>query len=175
MAVAWSAVKQAEGSWLFSWTADSGDSFDIWLNGIQLATVTDDEYLCTEPDYDSEPPPLEIVEDESGTFAENELYPPFANIQWRGVDGATSYLVEKYAAGAWSTVATITDISAEYYWYRTLPLEDDTEYNYRVSAQDINGNTGTPVTFAITLARNPSPPSVTYAIDSNGDLDVEAA
>ncbi|NIS12340.1 MAG: hypothetical protein GWN97_10605, partial [Thermoplasmata archaeon] len=88
MAEDWTASKQETGLWLFEWGGESGESFEVWLDGELLDTVTGGEYECTEDGYDDAPPPLEIIADESGAEAENELYPPYAILQWRGVDGA---------------------------------------------------------------------------------------
>jgi len=172
---AWTATKQAKGTWLFEWDATSGESFFIWLDGELLDTVDDGEYECTETDYDDAPPPLEIMLDESGAVAENDAYPPYAILQWRGVTGASGYVVEKMISGSWITQREITEASVGYYFHKTQPLEDNTSYSFQVSALDVNGNAGTPISFTVRLARNPAPPGVTLTIDGSNDLVVGAA
>jgi hypothetical protein len=171
----WTATKQATGTWLFTWDGASNESFDIWLDGELLDTVTGGEYECAESGYDAQPPHLEIVDDDSATYAENDLYPPYAILQWRMVTGADGYLVEEYLGGNWIRRKEVSESGAGYYWYKTRVLEDDTTYQFRVVAVDLNDNPGTPVSFDILLARNPSPPDVTYDIDGSNNLVVEAA
>lgn len=167
---AWEAVKQATGTWLFTWDGGSADSYDIWLDGELLDTVVGGEYECPEADYNDAPPPLEIVADESDADAENDLYPPYVILQWREVTGADAYRVEQYIDSNWVIVDTIQDRSVGYYFYQSEPLTDGTAYDFRVSAVDVNNNAGTPVTFDTTIMCNPTPPEVSFDIDSSGDL-----
>jgi len=171
----WTATKKANGFWLFEWDGDSGDSFDIWLDGVLLETVTGGEYECVEPDYDEAPPPLEIVADDSYTFAENDLYPPFAYIQWRGVLGCAGYVVEKLVGATWVTQDVIAENLKGWYYYRTAVLEDGGSYYYRVVATTLGGSEGTPVDFIVDIVRNPSPPSVSFSIESNGLVAAEVS
>jgi len=172
---AWTATKQEKGEWLFEWGGGSAESFEIWLDGVLLDTVEGGEYTCTEDGYDATAPNLEIMEDLSGAEAENELYPPFAILQWREVAGADGYDVEEQVGGSWIIRRNITDADAGYYTYQTSALDDSTVVPFRVTALDVNGNGGTPVTFSIKLARNPAPPDVAISIDGSNDLLIEAA
>jgi len=171
----WTATKTEAAHWLFEWDGGSAETFYIWLNGVLLDTVVGGEYDSAEPGYDNVPPPLEIIDDGSYSEAENDLYPPFATLQWKAVDEADAYLIERYSAGSWTTVGTISETRAGYYWYRTAVLEDQTQEQFRISTTDSKGNSGTPITFTFELTRNPSPPDVEYEIDSIGDLVVTEA
>lgn len=164
----WTATKQENGHWLFEWTADSGDPFDIYLNGELLDSVTGGEYEAEEDGYDTAPPPLEIVEDASGADAESLLYPPYAILQWRGVTGAEAYLVEKLVDGDWVSFKTIMEQEEGYYTYQTGVLTDSESTSFRVSALDLQGNAGTPVAFSFYVVRNPAPPSVSLEMESGG-------
>jgi len=170
----WSATKQENGHWLFEWTADSGDPFNIYLDGELLDEVTGDSYEAEVDGYDTSPPPLEIVADESGEESESLLNPPYAVLQWRGVSGADAYLVEQLRNGNWVEVKTIMDQSVGYYSFKTETLTDSESSSFRVSAQDVQGNTGTPITFTFYVVRNPAPPEVDLTIDS-GDIVVDEA
>jgi len=165
----WTATKTEAAHWLFEWDGGSATTYYIWLRGILIDTVVGGEYDSAEPGYEDSPPPLEIVETED---AENELYPPFATLQWKAVVGANAYLVERYVSGAWTTVDVLSEIGVGYYWYRTEVLEDQTQEQFRVSTTDPKGNTGTPITFTFSITRNPTPPDIEYEIDSIGDLVV---
>ena len=169
----WTAIRTEYGYWLFSWTAGPTDIFTVWLNGIQIDTVTGDEYECKLNGYVSGPPPLEIVDDADD--AENDLYPPFAVLQWREVSGAAAYLIEQYIDSAWTTKKTIMDKSTGYYWYRTAVLTNETEYQFRVSALNKVGNPGTPVAYTFEIEHNPAAPDVAYTIDGSNDLIVSEA
>lgn len=162
----------SEGVWTFSWDADSGVSYEVWLNGVLLATVDEGEYECSYPGYSDTPPPLEIVEENT---AESEIYPPFLQLQWRRVAGAAAYKVEEYVDAAWVTRRTIIDTGAEYYLYQTPVLLDGTEAIWRVSALDTTGDAGTAVSFTMEMCCNPAEPAVEMDYDSNGDLVLSEA
>jgi len=180
MAEDWTATKQANGHWLFTWDmesyADSNIAYDIWLDGELVDTVIGvDEWECMLDGYDAAPPPVEILEDESGVFAENELYPPYAILQWRGTTDASGYQVQRLVGATWQTRDTITERAKGWYYHKTQAMDDDTQETFRVRALDERGNAGSPLSFIFTLARNPAPPDVTLSVDSVGDVQVEEA
>lgn len=170
---AWTAAKQDDSSWLFTWDYVSGESFEVWLDGNLLTTVSDGEYTCSEDGYDDAPPPLEIVD--ATLDAESELYPPYVILQWREVTGAYGYQVDEYSGGSWLKLRVFTTASAGYYWYKSDPLDDDETHIFRVRALDLNGNAGTAVQFTYQMARNPAPPDVTITLDGSNGISVEAA
>ncbi len=171
----WTAVRIDNGVWRFTWDGDSAGTYYVWLHGKLLATVIGNEYDSSEPNYEDTPPPLEIVDDESATVADNDLYSPYAILQWREVVGAKFYLVEQFVSGAWAFKTSIQDLDRGYYWYRTSLLTDQTAYQFRVSALNQQGDGGTPIPFTFVPTRNPAPPDVLYNIDSTGDLVVTEA
>ena len=164
---AWTATKEADSVWLFTWGGVSGEIFEVWLDGELLDTVDGDGYQSTVEGYDDIPPHLEIFETESGQYAENELYVPYAIIQWREADGAEAYIVEEWDGSNWISRSEVIDASVGYYKYQTDPLSDSTSHLFRVKAVDINDNAGTPVNFTFTPVRNPAPPEVSIDLESN--------
>jgi hypothetical protein len=168
----WAATKEENGHWTYTWTAGPADTFDVYLNGLLLEAVVGGTYTAELDGYDEAPPPIEVVAD--GDDAESLLHPPYALIQWRGASGASSYVVEQYVDSEWMAVKTIMDSEAGYYTYRTLPITDCTSTQFRVSAQDENGNAGTPVAFTFYVVRNPAPPEVVLTL-SGGDIVVSAS
>lgn len=168
---AWTAVKTEYGTWVFTWEGGAGP-YEIWLEGRLLDTVTALEYEYEYEGYDDAPPPLEIV---CETDPENELYPPHAILQWREVDGASFYIVEKYVTDKWVAKHTAKHTDVGYHTYKTPALEDQTQTKYRVTALNAKGHTGTPVSFTFQIIRNPAPPDVEYEIDESNDLVVSAA
>jgi hypothetical protein len=167
---AWTAVKTENGYWTFTWSGGAGP-FYIWLEGELLAEITGREYEFARDGYDATPPPLEIA---CELDAENELYPPYATIQWREVDGASYYVVEKYTT-RWIAVHSAQDNNMGYHTYKTRVIDDQTETKYRVIALDVRGNAGTAVSYTFQIVRNPAPPEVAYAIDDSNDLEISAA
>lgn len=164
----WAATKLANGHWLYEWDADSAAPFEIWLDGELIDSVVGGSFEAEMDGYDESPPPVEIVSDESGVFAESLLYPPYAILQWRGVTGAEAYQVEQYVGGNWVVKKTIMELGAGYYTYQTDALPDSESQSFRVSALDALGNAGTPVTFSFYVVRNPAPPDVVLSVDSGG-------
>ena len=169
----WTAVKDENGFWVFTWTGAPADIFMIWLDGVLIDTVTGTEYDCEVDGYEDNPPPLEIVDDEDD--AENDLYPPIAKLQWRGVAGATAYLIERYVGTSWITYKTIYETSAGWYLYTTAALTDQASEQWRISALDERGNAGTTVPFAFSLVCNPVCEDVDYTINASNDLVVSEA
>jgi len=170
---AWTAARTEYGHWLFSWSGAPTDIFTVWLEGEQIDTVTGTEYDFAMDGYYDAPPPLEIVDDEDD--AESDLYPPYAILQWRTVDGADSYLVEEYVDSAWEYRRSVRESGAGWYMYKTDMLDDLTSVQYRVSALNLRGSAGTAVSYTFTIARNPDTPEVAYTIDESNDLSVAAA
>jgi len=175
MGEVWTADKTENGRWIFSWDGDSPDTFDIWLEGELLDTVEGGYYEFPLPGYETTPPPIEVVSDDSYTEAENEIYPPYATLQWREVSGASGYKVKRYVSGSWTNQVTIRETDLGWYVYKTVVVEDQTQEQFRVYAINENDDEGTPVTFTFTLTRNPSEPDVEYDINSIGDLVVTEA
>jgi len=179
----WTATSQGGGIWLFEWTAVALRPYEIWHNGILIDTVTpadtDGEYTSTLAGFVSSPPPFEI-HDTTANKAENEEYPPFAILQWRGLAGAGGYTVEQFLTiqaslerFPWTIVKTITESAAGWYSYNTVLLTDQVENEYRVKALNNKGAGGQAIEFDITVVRNPAPPDVALVV-SGGDLIMEA-
>ncbi len=160
--IPWAATKLEHGGWNFTWDASSSSGgsagYDIWLQGRLLSTVTEEEYECLEPDYVDTPPPLEIVVE--GEAAENDLYPPFAVLQWFGVSTASAYIVEELVGISWLLRSTVLEIGSGYYAMQTFLLADCTAASWRVRPVDSQGNAGTALTSTFTVVRNPDPPVV---------------
>ncbi len=169
---AWTAVKQSDSTWVFTWDADSGVSYDIWLYGILLDTVDEGEYTCTEPDYEDTSAPLEIVVEDAS--AENDDYPPYAALQWAEVEDASAYVVSEYVVDEWIARSTVMQADVGYYGYVTLRLEDEDEVIFKVEALDTNGNEGTAITYTFSVVCNPIPPETDISIAA-GLLTAEEA
>lgn len=163
-------TRQEDGSWAFTWPAGTSP-YSVWLDGIRVASgLTTESYQHSDPDYIDTPPPLEVLED--GDTAENYLYPPIVRLQWRGDQNAAGYIVEQYISDEWVRVAQVIEDRKGYYLWTSEALTDDAVHQFRVYAVSLQGGETTPISFGIEIARNPAPPSVSYSVDTAGDIVV---
>ncbi len=170
-------TRRADGGWHFTWDAEGSADlpYAIWLDGVLLKQTSDNLYDFTQGGYEEVPPDIEIVNGASGTVAENYLYPPYVLLQWRGLLLAAGYVVERHTGSSsdpWVTVGNILERGSGYYSWRSPALEDMEQVAYRVSALDFGGGVGAPITFHITVCRNPIHPDVDLDVSSAGDIVV---
>lgn len=175
-------IKQGSAQWLVDWAGQGTGPYEVWLNGDNIATITETNYtygglntLTADDTYESLAPPIEIFDtNESGT-AINYQHPAYAFLQWHRVIDAAYYKVEEYD-GAWSVVSTMPELGTlSYYQYHTTNLDDKDAKQYRVSAYDTSGNTRIPVEFDFTIRCLPGTPDVNIAWNSGtGEIEVTA-
>lgn len=167
-----SVAREPSGTWLFTWPAGISP-YSIWLDGEELvASQTALFYEYEGTDFPDEAPPLEILED--GDVAENETFPPHAIVQWRSDQAAAAYEVQQKIDSVFIVVVAIMERGEGYLSWISPPLDDVTVHDFRVLALDAGGNEGPTVPSAITIVRNPPPPSVSVAVVA-GDIKVSAA
>ncbi len=160
------------GGWDFGWSGGT-PPYSIWNLGILIATVTPTSYIFNSPGYELTPPDLEILS--SGSQSQQEEYPPYVILQWRGLQNAYAYLVEWLpppSGSEYQILSTILEKGRGYYQWTSLAYPDDTEEQFRVSACDQYGNPGTPIQFSIQICRNPPAPVVDVTISSSGNVVV---
>ena len=166
------ATRQADGSWIFTWTAGASP-WRVFLDGKQIDTVTTTAtYTFLQDGYQDSPPPLEIVG--AGQDAETELYPAWVTLQWRESATAVSYVVKELISGSYVEVNNQPDTDSGYYSFETPSLTDATEATWRVYGIDSGLREGSPLSFTFTINRNPPEPDVTYSV-SGGTLTIGAA
>lgn len=165
-------TRMDDSGWHFAWLPGV-PPYQIYLDGILLDTVSDEEYSFSLPNYEEVPPELEILN--AGDVSDGAKYPPYVNVQWRGLYNAINYTVEQYVDGNWEVEANVTENGSGYYHWQSPPLEDATTQQFRVTAQDLIGNQGTPVAFAIDVCRHPLAPRIVVGFSSSGDLVVADA
>lgn len=160
-----------DGGWRLTWGA--GDPpYAVWLDGILLTdTLLDLEYEVHRPGYETQAPALEVLSESEES--ESQRFPPYVVIQWRSVTGAIAYVVEEYVGGEWILVVTVMHSSLRgYYSWKSPALADGTTPTLRVKAVDLRGNAGDPLAFTFEVCRNPTPPTVSGALDNNGHVEV---
>jgi hypothetical protein len=162
------ATRNEDGSWAFTWSAGTAP-YSIWLDGRQLeSSLATEAYTYDGGEYDETAPPIEILND--GETAENYTYPPRVRVQWRGLLGATTYIVQANEGG-WVDLDEFTEDGSGYYQWESEALADATTHQHRVLALGEGGAEGTPIAFSVDLVRNPAPPSVVLDIVA-GDVQV---
>lgn len=169
-----SVALQKDGSWLFSWEAGT-PPYQIWLNGVLIASPTTNSYVFALPGYETLPPDLEILN--AGDFSDSENYPPFVLLQWRGVQGCAGYVVQQatgLSANPWANVGWRREDRSGYYQWQSQALPDDAIAEFRVLPVDLAGNQGTEIDFTLTVVRTPPHPSVALSINSSGAIVVSA-
>jgi len=173
MAIQSTVIQNADGSWTFTWAAGTSP-YQVWLDGVLLlSNITDLTYTYALAGYESTPPPIEILND--GDAIENSLYSPILLLQWRGLVNAKAYSIERYVSGVWVPSGTASENGSGYYQFQTPALTEASEAQWRVTAVDQYGNTGTPLTFTKVIVRNPAPPAVDISYSSTGDVVVTGA
>lgn len=172
----WTATQTSAGIWTFTWTPTAGRVYEIWFEGLLIATTEAGAgtYTTTVPGSTTTPPAYEIHDTTDGK-AENEEYPPRTILQWRGVSGASLYEIEQLdESNVWLPVGYMSESGAGWYMYTTGVFLDGVEESFRITALDHRGVGGTAVRFNITLVCNPIPAPTTVGME-NGDIVVRAA
>lgn len=156
-------TRQADRSWLFTWTAVAGVTYRLVLHGTQVGTSTSGSYVWRGGEYQTTPPPLEVVPE--GEKALSETHPPRLLVQWYRVAEADYYTVEQYLNAAWTEVARVDESGDQVYNHLTPAALDGEVVQVRVKAYDSVGAVSSPRAFTKTIVTPPRPPSVgvTYA------------
>lgn len=169
----WTASQTIPGVWVFTWTPAPAAVYEVWRNGLLLATTEEGVGTYTTDDGGpTEAPPVIEVHNTADGKADNEEYPPYALLQWRGIPECSAYKVEYFSGGGWRTVAQIREEGSGWYMYRSVALSDQETASFRVTALDIRGIGGTALPFKFTPVCNPGRPSASL-LASGGTLTVE--
>ncbi len=150
-------IRLEDSTWKFTWTAGTPD-YEIWLDGILLDTVTPEEFIFTCPGFDSNPPPLEIVE--VSQIPDSEIHPPFLILQWREITLAKYYVLQFFTGVIFQIQKFIIGDLTGYIKEETPPQLDDTEVQWRITTLDEFDNAGASINFIVDIVKNPDPPAV---------------
>ena len=159
----------------YTWTGTA--PYDVWVDGRKALDQTSlTEYITQTTDGTTNPlPPVEIFDATDTGTPQNKKYSPRLRFQWRGQSDAAIYLIQEYAAAAWTTKATVLEDGRGYYSFETPRQEDGATIQWRVLPQDSAGYQGDPLPFSFTVVCNPYPPAVEYTYSSIAGLIVSAA
>jgi len=138
-------------------------TFYIWRDGSLIATTTASTYLDMVPVGAC---PIYDVFDDAADEP-SEVYPAYLHLQWRAVDNADYYRVERHNGSQWVEQVRITDDGrAGYYHWYSPRLEDDTTHQFRVVAVTDDGTESTALTLSALMVRHPDPVAVSLSYDS---------
>lgn len=93
-------------------------------------------------------------------------FPGRLTLAWEGSDSVEYYRIDEYVSETWTERARIYDTGVLYYSWQTRFLEDVTSHQFRIVPIGMNGNEGALKAFTVLMVRHPTPPSVSYAYDS---------
>jgi hypothetical protein len=151
------ATWQGGDEWLLVWTAGSGGSWDVFVDGVQVLTVLEPTARVHMDDGAT----VDVVEtgDEP-----NEAYPRRITLAWWGIEDAAEYQIEEYVSAVWTWRQTLQDAGQGAFSWVSRVLEDETEHQFRIIALDAAGNESDPETLVFSMVRIPDPPAVTVAV-----------
>jgi hypothetical protein len=161
--------RQQDGSWLFQWEG-TADLWRIVLNGKEISTVTEPEYIFSLPGYEETPPPLEIVA--SSSLALSERNTPFIVLQWHGVECAC-YEVKQLVNESWVTRKNINEAGKEIYSYQTSVLTDCAESNFKIVPVNSYEYEGEALEFSAYIVRPPDEPETIQVSYEDEILTIE--
>lgn len=169
----YTATQIRKGVWTFSWVGDILASYEIWLDGVLLHTtdVGESSYTTNEGNYTNTPPPVEIHNLLSPNKAQSREYAPRSVLQWRGVEGAAGYLVERLSGGTWRPIANPSERMTGWHVFNTGVLVDGVINQFTIKALDTRGVAGDALAFNVALVCNPVPPNVSISM-VGGDVEV---
>lgn len=167
-----SVIRVGRHSWRVGWSSDpAGAVFRVFRNGRALGVTR-----ATSMVFTSRPGSWPVIEVLDSADAPRRTAEPEAIVQWEAVAGAAGYRVEQLIDAVWVGLTTVDDDGSATYRVTTNPLEDATEYQFRVIPLGADGNEGTPAAITVEAVRHPDPPHVGYAFDdSMKTVTIEAA
>lgn len=163
MAVTLTVESAGAQTWIYMWSGTS--RFDVWEDGVKtLSQTTQTQRTVTGPDAE-EPPIIEVTDADLVGEAESLLYSPLVKFQWRGDPNAAYYAVQRFISSAWTDIKQLLETGLGYYSDATLPLDDDTNHDIRVTGVDDFGTESERMLIDIDMVRNPDAPviDITYA------------
>ncbi len=135
-----------EGDTITSFTSSTG-------NGSVVLTVGS-----------GESPYFEILDNDNQR--PHDAYSGDATLQWRVIEGASSYAVQEFIDSEWTTEQTVTEDGTNNHLFVTRWLEDSQLHQFQVVPIDASGHAGTPITRTIDMVRTPDVPSVSYTFNA---------
>ncbi len=153
------------------WTSTVEDAtFYVWVDGILVAADLKQNW------FDLNIPSgatfrVDVFDNavEQSGFA----FPGRVLLQWDAVSGAVHYRVEEWTGSAWAAKARIPETGRSVYQWESSRLADDSEWRFRVLAND-GANNSPAREFTGLMVRRPDAPNVTHSY-VDGVLTSEAA
>jgi len=160
-----SIIRNADGSWVFTWPDHKAPFYRVVLLGRELAVVSVPTYTWSKggssnADY---PPALEIVL--PGQQALSEIFPSYFEIQWYQEALAHDYTVQSGLGDKAQTVQTVAEEGLSWvYTYRGPSLLDETTCSYQVIAENRYGDQAPPRGYTRYMVTLPASPDGTWEL-----------
>lgn len=155
------STELARASYLIRWTSDlTKPLYHVYVGGVLIDTTRRNNLTLdlVEGDFAS----IEVSDSGPLTPAGGEA---FAELEWAAVPDTKQYRVEEFDGVSWAARSLINDDGSSQYAHRTLPISDETNAQFRVTAIGADGNESTPAAVTMSAPRHPAPPEVQYTYD----------
>ena len=146
---------------------------DIYINGELIRTRWDSRVIILGNNSDVQPDIAEAIESGDTTEPLTVTNASYATLQWRGVQGASYYMIQEDGA----EIGRIEHIGTGRYHQYVLPYgRESITIPIVVVSYDGRDNSGGLVEYYIYQVNHPFPPLVAYSYNSTtGDLTVDDA
>lgn len=145
-----------------SWTSDQmNPTYYVYVRGVLRIQLANSIELTI---ADGETPVIQVLDDANTIPA--TFYPDHVLLQALRPTGTYDYLrVDQYIDSEWTEIDRQIDEGKRYPSYKTGPLADDTNHQFRFVFVGTNGNEGTAVSWSFLMVRRPDPPVASYSLD----------
>lgn len=148
-----SISKAAGGVWRYTWASTGASIYRVVLNGEVIEETTNLFYEHAIPSRNGMPPPIEVMPDNQAAVSEQNR--PYMVIQWYPVPCAFYDVDIKKANGDWERLTTVAETGLWVYTVVSALLDDETIYQFRLSAVDENKQRSGYLNFSMAVVRCP--------------------
>ena len=164
------------GTYTVKYTWSGTAPYDVWMNGEKILDQTSvEEYIAQYAGSDV-PYAIEVTDADDVTDADSLRFSPRLRLQWRGQADAYFYRIQRYNGSSWITKQIAEERGRGYYQFITPQETDGASVQWRVLAEDDQGNQSDAEQFTWSVVCNPDPPNVVGNWDEgSGELVISAA
>jgi hypothetical protein len=160
-------------AWRYTYTGTA--DFTVYMFGAIVYQGANTTFVAEWPydsaDHQNEPPQIEVIDSTQTAAALSQtLYPYLVTIQFRGQTTNSYYLAEVYDGADWIGNTKVIEDGSGYYTI-TVPGETPaSDYQFRITPYDVEGNAGDPLLFSVFHHTAPDPPQLSYTYDAGTGL-----
>jgi len=169
-------IAEIQGPYAVRYTWSGMAPFDVWMHGEKVIDQSDSAMFVAESPLSPGHAAIEVRDADSIGEPESLQFSPRLRLQWRGQRDAAYYLIQRYDGSAWETRQIAVETGRGYYRFSTTAEADGATVQWRVVAEDAEGNQGEVAGLTRMVVCNPVAAAVvgTYD-DGTGDLTIAAA